>query len=123
MWLGSDTSANAVQLRSSTGEKGLKCGPLCRVDGKPILELHLDHPFGEPGAVVGRHPLGGVPSTLLRAVDGRVGDREVVEVARDGPSPIVGDSTVVSLSQSYDVLDISRSGPVPLAVISNGMHE
>ena len=98
-WIGWDTSASAVQLRSSTDENGLECVPLCRVDGKPVFELHLDHAFADPGGMVD-------PSTLLTAVDSRIGDREVVEVAGDVPSPIVGEPTVVSLSTRYGVLDI-----------------
>ena len=59
-----------------------------------------------------RHPADRVPVALLRAVHGRVRDREVVEVAGDVPPAIIGDSGVVGLRQRDDVLDIRRGSAI-----------
>ena len=58
------------------------------IDAQPVFELDLDHPLGEPRAVSGWHPFGGVPVTFFRPVHRRIRDRQVVEVTgkRDVPS-------------------------------------
>ena len=81
-------SINAAQLRSSAREQYHERVPLSRIDGQPVLQLYPDHPIREPCAVSGRHPLGCVPRTFLRAVHSRISNREIVQLAGDVPSPI-----------------------------------
>ena len=56
--------------------------------------------------------LSGVAVTLLGPVHSRIRDREVVQVRRDVPAPVVSDSAVVRLGERHDVLDVRRRGPV-----------
>ena len=60
--------------------------------------------------MVGRHPLGGVPRTFLRAVHGWIRNCEVVEVAGDVPALIVSDPAVARLRQRDNMLDVGGGG-------------
>ena len=77
---------HAVQLRPVASEQCLQRISFRRVDRQPVFQLDGDDLGREPSAVSGRHPLGGVPVTLLRPVHGRVRDREVVEISSSLPS-------------------------------------
>lgn len=103
--------AHAVQHRPAAREQRLERIPLGRVDAQPVLQLDRDDPLREPTTVSLRHPLCGVSGTL-RSVHGRVRDREVFQISRDVPAPIISDLGVVRLRQRDDVLDVRRSGSV-----------
>ena len=87
----------------------------------PYSSFTRINPFREPCPVAGRHPFGCVARTLLGAVHGRIRDREIVEVGREGAAPIVGDSLSCA-SASATMCSISVAA-VPLGVISNAMQE
>ena len=107
---GRGIGVHAVELGTSAREQSGERVPFSGIDAQPVFELDGDDPLREPGAVSGRHPPSSVPITLLYSVHRRIRDREVVEVARDVPSPTVADAAVVRLRKSDDVLDVRRGG-------------
>ena len=103
-------SADAAQLRPAAREQTLKRVPLSRINGQSVFQLHLDLPLCEPCAVAERPPFGCILRNL-RTVHRRIRNREIIEVAGEGPPPVVGDSAVVCLRERNDVLNIGLGGP------------